>query len=129
MGVLGLPHALFGALLLLADSVLFGGGSGATDFVGGAALARARRGDCFSACQSPVLKCTSLEAPALVAAMAAAAEEILRGRSRLKIARVLRAFGTIAFAVFAAATGAVCAVCARLHCLYIKLVALRCLLH
>ena len=49
MGVLGLPHALSGALLLLARPGRLGGGSGAASSVGGAALARAWRGDCFSA--------------------------------------------------------------------------------
>ena len=85
---------------------------------------KAQRGALFSGLPNP-FKRTSLEAPAPVATMAAAAEEILGGRSRRKIARVLRALIELAFAVFAAATGAVCAVCAGIHWPYVKLIALR----
>ena len=86
MGVLGLPHALSGALLCSRTPGRFGGGSGVARSVGGAVWPALGVLACFSACQSPVLKCISLEAPALVAAMAAAlAEEILRGRAEEKL--------------------------------------------
>ena len=77
MGVLGLPRVLFGALLFLDRPGRLGGGSGVARSVGGAVRPALGVLACFSACQSPVLKCISLEAPALFAAMAAAVEEIL----------------------------------------------------
>ena len=81
MGVLGLPHALFDALSFLSDQGRFGAGSGAALSVGGVApgLPKAQRCALFSS-PNP-FKSTSLEAPAPVATMAAAAEEILGGMS------------------------------------------------
>ena len=82
MGVLGLPRALFGALLLLAPT------RAARWWLrrrglrrgGGPWLPKAQRLAPPSALVNP-FKRTSLEAPAPVATMAAATEEILGGRS------------------------------------------------
>ena len=81
MGVMGLPQALSGALPLVREPEGFGGGSGAALSVGGVApgLPKAQRCALFSS-PNP-FKSTSLEAPAPVATMAAAAEEILGGMS------------------------------------------------
>ena len=83
MGVLGLPHALFGALSFLSDQGRFGGGSGAALSVGGVAPGLPKHSEALFTDEqrlpNPALKVLSFAAPVLVAAMAAAAGEILRG--------------------------------------------------
>ena len=83
MGVLGLPHVPSGALLLMEDKGRFGGGSGAALSVGGVAPGLPKHSEALFTDEqrlpNPALKVLSLAAPVLVAAMAAAAGEIIRG--------------------------------------------------
>ena len=82
IGVMGLPHALSGALPWLANRGRFGGGSGAALSVGGVAPGLPKHSEALFTDEqrlpNPALKLLSLAAPVLVAAMAAAAGECLR---------------------------------------------------